>query len=335
MKLLVSVAIYIDRNCWGGLALLAREAFAVAGTLHARSADLDASAHFQVRLVGRTRAPVRSFTGPLLAPDCTLAAAQRPQIIVVPPFFFSDEERKPVPAPVRRWLVDAYDHGAVLVCMASGVRLLAETGLLDGHEVTGNPSDQRVFASHYPRIRFTPETPLVIDGRLISAASINPCMDAISYLVGQHMGEGAARKFSRYTNSVVHPTYERMAMKNAPHKQHADQRIKQAQEFMERHFKGDISVEEAARRAVMSVRNFSRRFQQAVGMAPHSYLARCRAEFAKDLLAQPGLSILQVARQSGFRNEVALRRAFDQLLGTTPTAYRGATAVKRQAEPRV
>jgi AraC family transcriptional activator FtrA len=331
MKLLVSVGVLIDHDCWGGLALLVKEAFAIAGTLHARSADLEASAHFQVRLVARTRAPVRSFTGPQLLPESTLAGARRPQIVVVPPFFFSDEERRPVPAPVKRWLMEAHDNGAVLVCMASGVRLLAETGLLDGHEVTGNPSDQRYFDRHFPRIRFTPQTPLVIDGRIISAASINPCMDAISYLVGQFMGEAAARKFSRYTNSLSQPTYERMAMKTAPHKQHADQRIKQAQEFIERHFKDDISVEEAARRAVMSVRNFSRRFQQAVGMAPHSYIARCRAEFAKDLLAQPGLSILQVARQSGFRNEVTLRRAFDQLLGTTPTAYRGATVVRRKA----
>ncbi len=329
MKLLVAVSVLIDHDCWGGLALLVKEAFAIAGTLHARSADLEASEHFRVRLVARTRAPVRSFTGPQLVPESTLAAARRPQIVVVPPFFFSDEERKPIPAPLKRWLVEAHANGAVLVCMASGVRLLAETGLLDGHEVTGNPSDQRYFARHFPRIRFTPQTPLVIDGRIISAASINPCMDAISYLVGQFMGEPAARKFSRYTNSLAQPTYERMAMKTAPHKQHADQRIKQSQEFIERHFKDDISVEEAARRAVMSVRNFSRRFQQAVGMAPHSYIARCRAEFAKDLLAQPGLSILQVARQSGFRNEVTLRRAFDQLLGTTPTAYRSATVVRR------
>jgi transcriptional regulator GlxA family with amidase domain len=36
-----------------------------------------------------------------------------------------------------------------------------------------------------------------------------------------------------------------------------------------------------------------------------------------------------VAQQSGFRNEVTLRRAFGQLLGTTPTSYRSATAVKR------
>lgn len=333
---MIKVAVYIDDNCWGGLAMLVKEAFAIAGTLHGRNADLAASALFQVRLTARGKAPVRSFTGPALVPEATLSDSPAPQIVVVPPFFFADEARKPIPARLRRWLIDAYDNGAILFCMASGVRVLAETGLLDGHEVSGNPSDQRVFAQHYPQIRFTPETPLLIDGRIISAASINPCMDACAYLVGQFVGEGAARKFSRYTNSVQHPTYERMALKNAPHKQHADQRIKQAQEFIERHFKQEISVEEAARCSAMSLRNFSRRFQQAVGMAPHSYIVRCRAEFAKDLLARPGMSILEVAQQSGFRNEVTLRRAFDQLLGTTPTAYRSAngTALAQRLDDR-
>jgi len=324
----VTVAIYIDHDCWGGLALLVKEGFAVAGTLAARTADLAASERFRVKLVARSKSPVRSFTGPQLAPEATLSGAL-PQVVVVPPFFFTDEERKPIPAALQRWLVQAYESGAILVCMASGVRLLAETGLLDGREVTGNPSDQRVFAQHYPRIRFAPEAPLVIDGRIISAASINPCMDAISYLVGHFMGEPAARKFSRYTNSINHPTYERMAMKHAPHKRHADQRVKQAQEYIERHFQREVTVEEVAHRAAMSVRNFSRRFQQAVGMAPHSYLARCRAEFAKDLLQQPGLPILQVALQSGFRNEVTLRRAFDQLVGMTPTAYRRRSIIAR------
>lgn len=310
------------------MAMLVKEAFAVAGTLHARSADIAASALFDVRLTAMASAPVRSFTGPQLAPECTIGAAGWPEVVVVAPLFFHDEDRHALPAALRNWLVEAYDAGAIVLCLASGVRLLAETGLLDGHEVTGNLSDQRVFARHYPQIRFSPDTPLVIDGRIISAASINPCMDACAYLVGHFYGESIAHKFSRYTNSFSHPTYERMAMRNAAFKQHGDQRVKQAQEFIERNFKRDITVDDSAHRTAMSVRNLARRFQAAVGMPVHSYVARCRVEHAKDLLEQPGMSILQVALQSGFRNEVTLRRAFMQLLQTTPTAYRSATRVK-------
>ena len=316
-----SVHIYIDDDCWGGLALLTKEAFAIAGTLHARNADLGQAELFQVRLAGLGREPVRSFTGPMLVPEATLRGA-RPDVIVIPPYYFRDEARAALPARLRNWIVQAYEAGTILLCMASGVRLLAATGLLDGREVTGNLSDQRVFARDYPQVRFVPETPLVIDGRIITAASINPCMDACAYLVNHFVGEAAAHKFSRYTNSFSHASYEKTALKNAAWKQHGDARIRQAQEYVERYFKQDLSVEDAARRAAMSVRNFTRRFQAAVGMSAHSYITRCRIEHAKDLLVQPGVSILQVALRSGFRNEVTLRRAFGQLMAMTPAQYR-------------
>lgn len=328
----VQVSVYIDDNCWAGLAILIKESLAIAGTLHTRSADLQVSELFAVNLVSPTGQPVKSFTGPVVAAQRSIRNAPTPQVIVITSFFLPSEERVKIRPDLRRWLIRSYEKGAIVMGLASGVRLLAETGLLDGHEATGNLSDQRVFAAQYPLIRFSPEIPLVIDGRIISAASINPCLDACAYLVSQFYGEAAAHKFTRYTNSIAHPTYERMALINAPMKQHADLRIKQAQEYIERQFKRDISVEDAARRASMSTRNFSRRFQMAVGMSAVAYIARCRVEHAKELLAQPGASMLQVALQSGFNNEASFRRTFIQFCARTPTHYRSAIAIKSAQE---
>jgi transcriptional regulator GlxA family with amidase domain len=156
--------------------------------------------------------------------------------------------------------------------------------------------------------------------------------DACSYLVSQNFGEKAALKFARYTNSVSQPTYEQLALSTAPWKQHADQRVKQAQAFIERCFKQDISVEDVSRRASMSTRNFTRRFQMAVGMPPVRYIARCRVEHAKNLLAQQGMSMLQVAMACGFNDEASFRRSFKQFSGTTPTQYRLSIAIRPTAK---
>jgi len=324
----VPVSIYIDENCWAGSALLIKELLAVAGTLHARSADVRGAELFHVTLVGPTRDPVKSFTGSIIVPEQSVRGASGAQVIVIPPFFFPDEQKVPIPPAFKRWLMRAREDGAFLVGLTSGVRLLAESGLLDGHEVTGNLSDQKAFAKNYPQIHFTPQTPLVIDGRIISAASVNPSIDACSYLVSHFFGEKTALKFARYTNSVSQPTYEQMALSTAPWKQHADQRVKQAQAFIERYFKQDISVEDAARRAAMSARNFTRRFQLAVGMPPVRYIARCRVEHAKKLISQPGTSMLQVAMACGFNDEASFRRAFKRIAGVTPTQYRTSSATK-------
>jgi len=284
----VPVSIYIDENCWAGSALLIKELLAVAGTLHARSADVRGAELFHVTLVGPTRDPVKSFTGSIIVPEQSVRGASGAQVIVIPPFFFPDEQKVPIPPAFKRWLMRAREDGAFLVGLTSGVRLLAESGLLDGHEVTGNLSDQKAFAKNYPQIHFTPQTPLVIDGRIISAASVNPSIDACSYLVSHFFGEKTALKFARYTNSVSQPTYEQMALSTAPWKQHADQRVKQAQAFIE----------------------------------------RCRVEHAKKLISQPGTSMLQVAMACGFNDEASFRRAFKRIAGVTPTQYRTSSATK-------
>ncbi len=200
--------------------------------------------------------------------------------------------------------------------------MLAESGLLNGHEVTGNLSDQKVFAGHYPQIRFSPHVPLVIDGRIVSATGTAPSMEACAYLVGQFYGEAAAHKFTRYTNPAPEPAAERAGLGNAAWKNHADHRVRQAQEFIERHFNQDISVEDAARRAAMSLRNFSRRFQRAAGMSALNYILHCRVEHAKKLLELRGGPVLQVALECGFNNEASFRRAFHLVCGQTPMQYR-------------
>ena len=323
----VNTAIYVGDHCWGGLALLVREALAIAGTLHARNADLRAAELFQARLVALAGQPVRSFTGPALQPEALLQDMPLPQVVIVPPFYLPLGAPSPVAPAVREWLLRAYDGGALLVGMAGGVRLLAEIGLLNGRSATGNLADQRVFARHYPAVRFQPDTPLVIDGRLITAGSINPCLDACRYLVQHFYGAAAAHKFARYTHANVAPAPPAPGQEEL--KQHVDQRIRLAQNYIERHCRQDLTVAAVAQRAAMSERNFSRRFQQAVGMAPHLYIARCRSEVARTLLARPGVSMLQVALQSGFRSEAMLRRAFGELFGQSPAAYR-ATLAGRQ-----
>ncbi|MES2070982.1 MAG: helix-turn-helix domain-containing protein [Pseudomonadota bacterium] len=329
MRKPVQVSIYIDDGCWAGVALLFKEFLVIAGTLHSRSVDLRKSELFHISLVAAGDKPVRSFTGTPITPDCTLKSAATPDVIVVPPYYFFDEQPAPARLGFRRWLTRAYDNGAILIGLDGGVRLLAESGLLNGHEVTGNLSDQKVFASHYPHIHFSPQVPFVIDGRIISATGTAPSMDACAYLVSQFYGEAAAHKFTRYTNPVHRPAYERTELSNAVWKNHADHRVKQAQEFIERHFNQDISVEDAARRAAMSLRNFSRRFQGAVGMSALNYISHCRVEHAKKLLELRGGPVLQVALECGFNNEASFRRAFHQICEQTPMQYRKA-AIKVQ-----
>lgn len=315
----VHVAMYAGPDCWLGSIHLIRELLALAGIL------LRGPALFDVSVVGPGKEPVTSFTGVPLMPDAGLddmAAAPSPQVIFLPALLFPGPGRCELAPALGDWLCRAYADGAIIVAVTSSVRLLAECGLLDGREAACNPADLPTLRKYYPQVHCLPEAPLVIDGRLVTAASINPAIDACAYLVAHFFGDKAARRLARFANSTQQPSYGQFALASAAWRQHPDERIRQAQAYIERQFMQALTVPEVARRASMSERNFNRRFSDAVGMAPARYITRCRIEHAKQLLVQQRLPVQAVALQCGFNDDNAFRRSFKALCGVTPAAYR-------------
>ena len=323
------VSIYVDEDCWLGSVHLMREVLAIAGTLQRGGRALHTQPMFEVQLVGPTRAPVVSFTGAPVRPDRGLRGAIAGEALIVPAFYFAEPTRAHVSTAFKRWIARAEQAGAIIVAVTGGVRLLAEAGVLEGREVACNPADGPALRKHYPGIVCRPETPLVIDGRIVTASSVNPAIDACAFLVSHFHGEKAATKLARYANSVQQPTYEHLALATAPWKQHADQRIRQAQGYIERQFRQDLSVSDVASRVAMSERNFARRFRAAAGVSPARYVTKCRIEHARQLLEFEHMPVLTVAMRCGFRDENAFRRSFRHLCGVSPSAYRAATGARR------
>lgn len=84
----------------------------------------------------------------------------------------------------------------------------------------------------------------------------------------------------------------------------------------------EISLDEMAHAAGMSLFHFSREFRKSVGTSPHQYLMKQRVERAKELLARSSLSILDVSLECGFKDASHFSRVFRSVVGETPRAYR-------------
>ena len=72
----------------------------------------------------------------------------------------------------------------------------------------------------------------------------------------------------------------------------------------------------------MSARNFTRVFTREVGISPSIYIDLTRIDIARYLLEGSRLTIDQIARRSGFGSARAMRRAFLDHMGATPSEYR-------------
>jgi len=84
----------------------------------------------------------------------------------------------------------------------------------------------------------------------------------------------------------------------------------------------ELSLQALAEESGYSQGHFARMFRVATGRSPHNYVLNMRIERARELLANPALSLADIAVVCGFSSHSHMTRVFRQLLGTTPSDYR-------------
>ena len=93
-------------------------------------------------------------------------------------------------------------------------------------------------------------------------------------------------------------------------------------DYIEENLPQDISLAELAAIAGLNPYHFCRAFKEAVGEPPHRYQISRRIERAKALLADPALSVSDVAMAVGYNNPDRFSTLFRQATGHSPRAYR-------------
>ena len=89
-----------------------------------------------------------------------------------------------------------------------------------------------------------------------------------------------------------------------------------------RNLEAELNLQVLAKDSGYSRVHFIRMFRAATGYPPHSYLLKLRVDRARELLANPALSLTDIALECGFSSHSHLTRVFRQVLGTTPSEYR-------------
>ena len=84
----------------------------------------------------------------------------------------------------------------------------------------------------------------------------------------------------------------------------------------------DWTIERLAEVAGMSRTLFAEQFRTKLGVTPMRYVADWRLQKARALLAEPSLTVGEIARAVGYGSESSFNRAFSQHFGRTPGADR-------------
>jgi transcriptional regulator GlxA family with amidase domain len=83
-----------------------------------------------------------------------------------------------------------------------------------------------------------------------------------------------------------------------------------------------LEIEDLARAACLSPRQFTRVFRSETGTSPAKVVEALRLEAAKLMLEQSRLPVEDIAREAGFANRERMRRAFIRVYGEAPRSMR-------------
>lgn len=255
--------------------------------------------------------------------DEDFGVLRRADTIVIPGWGRSQRPSPALTAELRA----AHERGARLVSFCTGAFALAAAGLLDGRRATTHWSHAEEFASTYPDVEFDPSVLYVHDDRILTAAGSASCIDLGLYIIRQDYGAEIANLVAR--DLVVPPhrdggqaQYITTPMPSCPQEDPLSDTLGWALE----HLDEPLTLEVLAARAMMSSRNFSRRFTAATGTTPHKWVVHQRVAAAQGLLETTTLPIEVIADRCGFGSAASLRAQFQQTVRSSPQAYRRAFA---------
>jgi AraC family transcriptional regulator len=95
--------------------------------------------------------------------------------------------------------------------------------------------------------------------------------------------------------------------------------VRRIVEFVEENLDGELTLEQLADVAGMSIPHLTTLFRRTMGQSVHAYVMERRVERARALLLERRLSIAQVALETGFAHQSHLARWMRRLLGVTPS----------------
>ncbi|MFJ4603054.1 GlxA family transcriptional regulator [Streptomyces griseoluteus] len=212
--------------------------------------------------------------------------------------------------------------GTRFASICVGVYVLAAAGLLDGRPATTHWADADRFQELFPKVRVDADVLFIDDGDVLTSAGVAAGIDLCLHMVRRDHGTAVANDVAR--RMVVPPHRDggqaQYIHRPLPEPQLATTTAARAWALGRLH--EPLQLRDLAEREAMSVRTFTRRFREEVGVSPGQWLTAQRVELARQLLESTDLSVDQVARDAGFGTAQSMRQHLQQALGVTPTAYR-------------
>jgi len=279
-------------------------------------------APLQIELAAVTPGPVTTAAGLSINSTTALQDIEHTDLVIIPALWRNPLRALRSNRGLLPWLSARAAQSTLICAVGTSSAFLAEAGLLDNKPATTHWHFCDGFARRYPKVILKREYLLTQADNLYCAGSVNSVADLTVHLVEKLYGQAIARAVEGQFSPEIRRPFESHAYTQHDSTLHQDETIIDAQEWLRAHFSETILFSQLATTLGLGERTFSRRFKQAVGLSPSSYLQNLRLNTAKDLLRTSNVSVADVAIRCGYQDDSYFCLRFKQIMGQTPLAYR-------------
>jgi transcriptional regulator GlxA family with amidase domain len=208
------------------------------------------------------------------------------------------------------------------VGLCTGAFVLGEAGLLDGRRATTHWAYAKVLGARHPTARIDANPIFVIDGPIWTSAGLTAAMDLALGMVERDLGPDVATAVARVMvmdrRRSANQAQQSELLKLAPR----SDRVQKALEYVRKNLAQPMRVDDLARAANLSPRQFGRVFHSETGQSPAKAIEQLRLEAARNLIERGRHPLEVIARETGFRDREHLREVFVREVGVAPQSLR-------------
>lgn len=277
---------------------------------------------FRVKLTGLQQETTLNSGMYKVQADRLIHNTPRTDIIIIPAIRDDIPEAMEQNHPFFPWINQQYQSGAEVASLCLGAFILAGTGLLDGKSCVTHWRAMHDFGMLFPHVTPAPNRILTEEQGIYTSGGAFSAANLVLYLIEKHAGRDAAI----YCSKIFQVDWDRSSQSPfiifAGEKDHGDEIVQRAQEFIERQFREKITVSLLCEKLAVGRRTFERRFKRATGNTVVEYIQRVKVEAAKKELESGKKSVYDVTFEVGYTDGKAFRNVFRKYAGMTPVAYR-------------
>lgn len=277
---------------------------------------------FKIELVGLEMNTVQRNGAYTINPDALIADIKKTDLIIIPAVHEDMQKGLELNKEFLPWITERYLQGSEVAAFCIGSFLLAETGLLNGKQCATHWLFANEFRVKYPDAKLVDDKIMTADDGLYTSGGAYSYLNLVIYLVEKFAGREIAIMTAKAFMIDLDRASQSPFIIFSGQKTHEDERIKEAQEFIEKNYSEKISVEQLTGMLALSRRNFERRFKKATSNTVTEYIRRVKMEAAKKNFETNNKNINEVMYEVGYSDNKAFRTVFKNVTGLSPVAYR-------------